>query len=58
MTKTYVRAPQPAEPLVKFTVYMHAAQKRRLREQAARLDMSMSEYLKFLIDQDSSAEIR
>jgi hypothetical protein len=42
----------PVEPLVGVRVYMYPAQRQRLREQAVRRGMAMSEYLKWLIDRD------
>lgn len=38
--------------LVKVQVYLHPVQRQRLREQAARRGVSMSEYIKQLIDRD------
>lgn len=37
--------------LVSVKVYMHPAQRQRLREQAARRGVAMSEYIKILIDE-------
>lgn len=39
--------------LVKVQVYMHSTQRQALREIAARRGMSMSEYIKMLIDRAS-----
>lgn len=49
---THVSTPDSTEPLVKVAVYMYPAQRQRLREQAARRGMAMSEYVKFLIDRE------
>lgn len=38
--------------LVKVQVYLHPIQRQRLRELAARRGVSMSEYMKQLIDRD------
>lgn len=46
------KLPDGPEPLVKLTVYMYPSQRQRLREQAARRGMAMSEYIKFLIDRE------
>lgn len=45
-------------PLVSVKVYMHPAQRQRLREQAARRGVSMSEYLKRLIDRECRGSMR
>ena len=42
----------PAEPLVKVQVYMYAKERQTVREQAAHRGMAMSEYIKWLIEQD------
>lgn len=42
----------PTEPLVKVAVYMYPAQRQRLREQASRRGMAMSEYVKYLVDRE------
>lgn len=52
MVATYVRTPDGPEPLVRVSVYMYPAQRQRLREQAARRGLAMSEYLKQLIDRE------
>jgi hypothetical protein len=49
---TYVRSVDPTEPLVKVAVYMYAIERQQVREQASRRGMAMSEYVKWLIDQD------
>jgi hypothetical protein len=49
---TRVITPDGAEPLVRVSVYMYPAQRQRLREQASRRGMAMSEYLKWLIDRE------
>jgi len=49
---TYVKSPDPVEPLVKVAVYMYPTERQRVREQASRRGMAMSEYIKFLIERD------
>jgi len=49
---TYVKSPGTAEPLVKLAVYMYPMERQRVREQASRRGMAMSEYIKFLIERD------
>lgn len=49
---TYVRSVDPTEPLVKVAVYMYAKERQQVREQASHRGMAMSEYVKWLIDQD------
>lgn len=53
MAKIYVTVEDTSQPLVKVQVYMYPAQRQQVRERAARRGMSMSEYLKFLVEQDS-----
>ena len=47
-----MRSVDPTEPLVKVAVYMYATERQQVREQASRRGMAMSEYVKWLIDQD------
>lgn len=49
---TYVKSLDPTEPLVKVAVYMYATERQQVREQASRRGMAMSEYVKWLIEQD------
>lgn len=54
---TYVKAPDRPVSLVKVTVYMYAKERQAVREQAARRGMAMSEYLKWLVNQDRRGTI-
>lgn len=49
---TQVISPNPSEPLVKVHVYMYPKERQTVREQASRRGMAMSEYVKWLIEQD------
>lgn len=54
---TYVKTPDRPVSLVKVTVYMYAQERQAVREQAARRGMAMSEYLKWLVNQDRRGTI-
>jgi hypothetical protein len=54
---SYVKSPDPAEPLVGVRVYMYAKERQAVREQAAHRGMAMSEYIKWLINQDRRGTI-
>lgn len=50
---SYLKSPDPTEPLVGVRVYMYPRQRQMLREQASRRGMAMSEYLKWLIEKEN-----
>jgi hypothetical protein len=54
---TQVVSPNPSEPLVKVHVYMYPKERQAVREQASRRGMAMSEYVKWLINQDRRGTI-
>lgn len=49
---TVVKSLDPSEPLVRVVTYMYPKDRQRVREQASRRGMAMSEYVKWLVDRD------
>lgn len=49
---TEIRTADDLEPLVRVAVYMYPKERQTIREQASRRGMAMSEYFKWLVEQD------